>query len=243
MSEIKKTKEYEMFKFREDNRASINWTHVERLAKSIKGRNLLELRPISVNGDMEVIDGQHRLLAAKKLGEGIYYRQDKELTCSDIVIMNVAKSWGVSDYLNYYCKNGYEEYQKLQQFMKTHQITVRVALNITMGCTKIGMRNFKEGKYQFKHDGVDEHLSICWETIDYIKKMNGFSQYTQNSKFWSAMLTLIRHDNFDANKWKENLKKMVERFTSKINKEDYLKLFSEVHNWRNNIKVDFTNAE
>ena len=238
MSVVKKTKDYDLFKFREDNRESINQSHVKRLAESIKARNLLELRPISVNADMEVIDGQHRLLAAKILGVEIYYNQNKTLTPSDIIIMNVAQPWGQSDYLNYYCKNHYPEYLKLQKFMKSHAISIKIALNITMGHTKDAFHNFKNGEYKFNEENFDDHIDICWETIEYIKRMNGYSHYTQSARFWSALLILIRHTNFDANKWRENIKRMVERFTAKARQDDYLRMFMDVYNWRNNVKVD-----
>ncbi len=239
MGEVKSTIEYDLFKFREDNRETITQSHVKRLAESIKARNLLELRPISVNAAMEVIDGQHRLLAAKALGVPIYYHQDKTLQATDIILMNVALTWGQMDYLNHFCKNHYPEYMKLRDFMKAHGITIKIALNITMGHRKDAFAKFKKGEYIFNQEEFGDHIDICWATIDYIKRMNGYSSYTHSARFWSALLILIRHINFDASKWMENLKRMVERFTAKARQDDYLRLFMDVHNWRNNSKVDF----
>lgn len=238
MVAIKKTREYDKFKFREDNRESINQSHVKRLADSIKARNLLELRPISVNADMEVIDGQHRLLAAKMLGTEIYYTQNNALQASDIILMNVSRSWGQSDYLNYYCKNNYPEYIKLKDFMKKNNLNIKIALNITMGQSRQDYFNFKDGSYIFNEENFDKHIDIVWDTIEYIKRMNGASYYTETGKFWGAMLIMIRHTNFDPIRWRENLKRMVERFTAKISREDYLKLLMDVHNWHNKAKVD-----
>ncbi len=212
------TSDYDMFKFREDNRVAIIQSHVQRLADSIKARNLLELRPISVNADMEVMDGQHRLLAAKLLGVPIYYRQDHELQPSDIILMNVAQTWKQSDYLNYYCRNNYPEYVKLKEFMKKNNLSLRIALGITSGHGNSVFSDFKNG--QFK------------------KQMRGFSLYMHTSRFWKALLILVRHTNFNAVKWRENLKKMVERFNSKATQEDYLILLMEVHNWNNKKKVE-----
>lgn len=241
MNEI--TTEYDMFKFRNDNRESINHSHVKRLAESIKARNLLELRPISVNAEMEVIDGQHRLLAAKMLGVPIYYRKSNDLKASDIIIMNISQTWGQGDYLNYYVKNNYPEYIKLQQFMKSHSITIRIALNITMGNKKDAFIKFKLGEFKFNEEDFHNHIDICWETIEYIKRINGFSNYTQSARFWGALLILIRHINFDEAKWRDNLKRMVERFTAKATQDDYLRLFMDVHNWRNTNKLDLVHGE
>ena len=102
---INKTKNYEMFKFREDNRLKIDQSHVNKLINSIQSRNLLDMRPIIVNSDYEILDGQHRLLAAKNLGVEIYYEIEEKLEHKDIILMNVAKSWAVCDYMNYFVKN------------------------------------------------------------------------------------------------------------------------------------------
>jgi len=238
MQDVRMTSEYDQFKFREDNRETITQSHVKRLAASIQARNLLEMRPISVNADMEVIDGQHRLLAAKLLGVPIYYVRNFELTPSDIIIMNVAQTWGQGDYLNYYCKNHYPEYIKLKEFMVENGLSLKIALNISMGCAREMYLNFKDGKFKFNKEHFESYINICWETIEYIRRMNGYSPYTDSARFWGALLILIRHANFDAAKWKDNLSKMVERITAKASKQDYLKMFMEIHNWRNNSKVE-----
>lgn len=238
MSEVKSTTDYDQFKFRTDNRLSINQTHIRRLARSIESRNLLELNPIIVNEDMEVIDGQHRLLAAKSLGTPVFWKKVDHLKNSDIIILNLSQPWGQADYLNHYCKNQYVEYQKLQEFMTKHNITIKIALNITMGHKKDSYVDFKQGLFKFNEEDFANHIDICWNTIDYIKRMNGYSAYTHSTRFWSALLIMIRHVNFDAVKWIDNLKRMVERFTAKARKDDYLRLFMDVHNWRNNAKVD-----
>lgn len=238
MYEIKKTNDYSIFNLRTDNRATINQSHVRRLAESIKSNNLLELQPISVNGNMEIIDGQHRYLAAKSLGVYIYYIQNSQLTASDIITMNVSQPWGQMDYLNYFCINGYPEYLKLAEFMKSHAISIKIALSITMGHKKDSFIKFKQGLYTFNAEDFNQHIDICWETIDYIKKINGYSSYTHSSRFWAALLIMIRHVNFDATKWRENLKRMVERCTAKARQDDYLKMLMDIHNWRNNAKVE-----
>lgn len=241
MSYIKCTTDYDKFKFREDNRASINQSHVRRLAESIKARNLLDQRPIAVNGDMEVIDGQHRLLAAKILGTPIYYVMNDELKASDIILMNISQPWGQMDYLNYYCKNNYPDYMKLKKFMADNGITIKIALNITLGRSKGNYIKYKEGNYKFNEEDFSRDISICWETIETIRKMNGYSNYTNSARFWSALLILIKDANFNADRWRENIKRMSERFTAKARKEDYLRMFMDVHNWRNNNKVDLVN--
>lgn len=233
-----KTKEYEKFIFRDDNREKINVTHVRKLIDSIKARNLLELRPILVNERYEIIDGQHRLLAAKELGVEIYYKMEKGLEAAEVMTMNLTKPWIAGDYLNYYCKHGYQDYIKLKDFMKKNGINLRVALTMIQGESKQKMTLFKQGKFQFNDAPQEKELELCHETIDFIKKMNGFSLYTSSSRFWRALRKLVTHANFDNGKWKENLSKMIERFQAKPTTDDYCRLMMDVYNWRNGNKIN-----
>lgn len=240
---IQKTKNYDMFIFRKDNRAKVDKEHVKRLISSIESRNMLELRPIVVNERMEIIDGQHRLLAAKNLGVEIYYRIEKNLEADDIIKMNIAKSWFQGDYLNFYVYHGYEEYKKLDDFMKKHNLTLKVALNIALGQSKQGYTDFKDGKFKFDDDSLGVELDICWATINYIKKMNGYSVYTESSRFWKALLALIKHPCFIAEKWMLNLNRMVSNCSAKASTKEYITMLTHIYNWRNNTKIDLSETK
>ena len=238
MVKIEKTKDYDMFKYREDNRVKIVQRHVSQLVESIKARNLLELRPITVNQEMEVMDGQHRLEAAKILGVHIYYQVEKSLKPIDIITLNVAKRWTMSDYVNYYSKNGYVEYQKLEKFIKENRITIKVALNICMAGSAIGREKLRLGEYVFEIKDSQQHLDTCWDTINYIKLKNGMSAYTGSSRFWDALLRIIKHEEFDKNKWKKNLEMLVQRIGPKPSEHEYLLCLLDIYNWKNTNKID-----
>jgi hypothetical protein len=187
---------------------------------------------------MEVMDGQHRLMAAKALGVDIYYQIEKSLKPIDIITLNISKRWMMTDYLNYYCKNGHIEYQKLEKFMKENQITIKVALNICMGGSIVRREGFRLGEYVFEMKDSVEDLDVCWDTINYIKLKNGFSQYTTSSRFWSALLRMIKHEAFDKEKWMKNLEILVQRLNPKPSEKEYLTAFLDIYNWRNVNKID-----
>ncbi len=240
---IKKTKDYDMFVFRADNREKIDHTHVKKLQESIQSRNMLQLAPIIVNDKMEVIDGQHRLLAAKALGVEIFYREEKKMDCADIIRMNISKSWRAADYLNFYCQHNYEEYKKLATFMKKNNVSLKVAMTIGMGQAHLVFEDFRMGNFKFPDECLDMELDICWDTINYIKKINGFSPYTSASRFWKAMLKLFKHPDFDANKWRSNMKQMIDNFAAKAKHEHYVHMFEHIYNWRNTKKIKLTDKE
>lgn len=239
---IKHTKDYDIFKLRPDNR-KIDPIHVKKLGESIFARNMLDLEPILVNQKMEIIDGQHRLMAAKQLGIEIYYKIDNNMNPEDIIRLNIAKNWGQSDYLNFYCQQGYTHYLKLKEFMDKNQLGLRLALNICIGKEQIPHKEFREGKFQFEKDFESAELDCVKETIRLIKKSNGFSPYTDSIKFWGAMLKMIRQPNFEMAKWYANLPKMSDQFSIKATEKGYISVLARVYNYRNDFKINFTGEE
>lgn len=237
MDKIEKTMDYDQFIFRDDNRHKIMESHIELLVESIQQRNLLDVHPILVNEAFEVIDGQNRLKAAQRLGLPIYYIQKEGLVATDVIVMNVQKSWILEDYLNFYRKNDYPEYKKLESFINQFRLSVTVGLKITCGKTRQALKDFRAGKFVLNFENLDKELEICLDVIDYLKRIKGFCQWTTTAKFWSALLRMIRSKDFNEAKWKINLRKMIERVEQKISEEDYLKMFVEVHNWHNDNKI------
>lgn len=238
---ILKTKDYDMFVFRADNRQEINQSHVNRLIDSIQSRNLLEYRPIDVNQDMEIIDGQHRLLAAKKLNVEIYYQIKNDLKASDIIIMNVSKNWIMLDYLNFYCKNGYPDYIKLKEFMDKNKVNLHVVFNVLIGKTKQNYQDFKNGKYVFHEEITENAFSICWETLDYIKKIKGYQTFVTSARFWSAIVRLASNEEFDPKKWKINLTKLIDKVGPRVNLEAYYEMLKDIYNYKNKNKINSNN--
>ena len=229
---IQKTKDYSMFKLREDNKERIKQAHVDRIRKSIESRNLLDLRPIVINEKFEILDGQHRYLAAKSLGVELFYIVKKELEANDIIIMNIAKPWVLTDYLNFYCKNEKQEYLKLKEFISQNELNIKTALNITIGRAEQALDDFRSGNYTFTKEVLKEEIDTCKETIGLIRKNNGFSPYLDSARFWKALIKLIRHPDFNAERWFSNLKRMTERFVAKVNINEYLRIIQYVYNYR-----------
>lgn len=239
---IKSTTDYSMFKMREDNRVKICKRHIEKLKTSIKMRNLLQFTPITVNKDMEVMDGQHRLVSAQELGVPIYYKIVEDLTGHDIIRLNVSKSWASMDYLHYYVKNDYCEYKKLQEFMKKSDLPIKVALTLTMSNTEKSYAAFREGNYKFIDENLVTVLEICRGTIDYLRRMNGSHSYLSSAKFWRCLVKLVQHSEFNLKRWEKNISKFTHKFCSKATSADYDRLLMEVHNYRNQNKIDISDS-
>ncbi len=239
MIELKTTKDYGLFKIRDDNRADIKRKDIERIKASMRIKNMLPTKPIDVNGNMEIIDGNHRYMAARELGLEITYRLDKTLKATDILLLNISRSWGREDYMNFYVKHGYEQYILLKEFMDREGVSLNVALNLNDGRGGRLVQLFKDGKFVFKLAERSTMIKNCWDTINYIKKMNGSmnTTFASSVRFWKALIKFVTHADFDEKKWQVNLERMVGRITAKVSHEEYYAMLIEIYNYRNNNKI------
>lgn len=171
MKHIKKTNDFELFKFRQDNRV-ISASHVKKLINSIKKQNLLSLSPIIVNSNFEVVDGQHRLEAARELNIDIYYLIDDEFSSESMIILNTnQKKWTANDYLKYWVDHGNDHYIKFENTSKKHNWRYFTTLSILSCYSKETVEKFKKGEFIYPEDDetkkfVDFYLkfqSICIE--------------------------------------------------------------------------------
>src|SRR5688572_7627006 len=118
--EIYTTKDYSKFKIIVANR-EINKEHVRKLARSIKKKNLLFVRPLIVNDRMELIDGQHRLAACEQIGETIFYIKAGGLTKDDIAVLNTAqKNWTRLDFINFFAIEGVKEFKDISRLINKY---------------------------------------------------------------------------------------------------------------------------
>src|SRR6056297_1959576 len=128
MSYIKTKSSREVNKVYETNDLSVfnqikgnrppNPQHIRRLCDSIKRNGILQ-NPIIVNEKMDVIDGQHRLLAAKEANSKVYYIVVEGYKLSEVQILNLnQKNWTKKDFLEGYADMGIEPYVKLRNFSR-----------------------------------------------------------------------------------------------------------------------------
>lgn len=114
---IHKTTDYTIFS-QDDYQREISERHVKKLMIAIKENNRLHLHPLIVCRHerslikFKVVDGAHRLRAAKNLTLPIYYVIDEKPLPSSIITDQVQKSWGLPDYMFHYIKLGSKDYLK-----------------------------------------------------------------------------------------------------------------------------------
>lgn len=178
-SKIESTKDYEKFKFILGNRSVLR-THVNNLIESISQCNLLHVNPIIVNENFHVIDGQHRLLAAKQLDIEIYYMiiesGDSEL--NQIHHLNKhSKNWSTKEYVESHAALGdagsiaiLKTCKQLQSSYKHFLVTVPMLVRMVIG------HFFKQQRDEIVNNGFKKYeqqtFKTCCDVTRYIETMD-----------------------------------------------------------------------
>lgn len=235
---IQATKDYSIFKKQDCNR-EISTGNLNKIISSIKAKNLLEFRPIIVNQNMEVIDGQHRLEAAKHLGVDIWYKVDHSSQIEDIILLNTnQKKWNLPDYLNYYLNTGRVEYDKLKRFMDSQKIDLRTALRLLGSSDPNNATKFRAGTYKFPPE--ETHLMINARANHYNEIRDIISTHRINgkaicskSKFLDALMSFIRIEEMDYAIFKERISNNLEKVRICATYTEYFEMLKKIYNFRN----------
>ena len=117
VGKIYETRDYDAFSF----------LHFNRNAKPRK--DLLDalekygkfFEPIIVNEDLEVLDGQHRLLSAKFKGVPINFYIVDDVTAKQVIksVNTERKNWSVREYVDFYARLGDENYKVLKEHLES----------------------------------------------------------------------------------------------------------------------------
>lgn len=221
-NEINYSDQYDQFKFRSDNRP-LNVSHVFALTRSIKENGLQ--KPITVDENLVILDGQHRFTALKNLGHQIaYFTANSKMT--NIIEMNtVRRNWQLADYLNHYFQKEVNSYVKIMSLVDEFQGFSVPAIVKAVGCTPAA---FKKGQLQ-----VDETNYITAERIlSGCNDMTWFSGRTATS-FIAALAQINRIELFDLDKFFE---KADHYKSSKIyhcgSRSEYLRMIETLWNFK-----------
>jgi len=172
------TSNYDKFKPFFLNR-SIQKRNLENIKHSLQKDNLLNLNPIIVTSDFEILDGQHRFEAAKQLSLPIHYIQMPKAELKDLVKMLITfnyslSKWGPFQFSELYCKLEYPEYLKFKKFQEEFNLDIHTALPLYRLREKRRNINeiFRRGEFFF-HDQekIYEFMKNGIEFLDTMKEL------------------------------------------------------------------------
>ena len=159
------TRNYARFQMMPGNR-EFSEAKVRDLSGRIKAHNMLAAFPIlcvEVDGVLKVVDGQHRLAAARALGVEIHYIVVKDVTTDDVRLINGGQHpWQTRDYLRHFCDIGRKDYAQVAEFCGASKIgLMTAAVMLSNGTTTSGeaTRRFREGSFKVSNMDRAEQVS------------------------------------------------------------------------------------
>lgn len=248
VNKVYKTNDLSIFKQIGGNRVP-NPQHIKRLKTSILQNGML-CNPILVNEKMEVIDGQHRLLASKEAKSFIFYIILKDYSLSEVHTLNLnQKNWTKKDFMDGYADMGIESYIRLKEFVKNNDdynfsdcisfcsnvsgnnYTI-AQLNRTVNPELSIMQVFENGTWK----GNDFVLAQEW--ADKIRLIKPYYLGYNKTTFVKTMIGLFKNDLFDYSEFMHKIRLQPKALVDCANIEQQRLLIEEIYNYRSRKKIN-----
>ena len=238
VNKVYKTDDLSIFKQINGNRVP-NLQHIKRLADSIRVYGM-KCNPILVNERMEVIDGQHRLMAAIEAGSFVYYIIINGYSLDEVHTLNLnQKNWTKKDFLQAYANMNIQPYVKLNNFVdKNDDFTLPVCIAFCNNTTDSSHNRLGENKTSFEDgtwEGKDFDLAQDW--ANRIRMIKPYYKGYNNSSFVGTMITLFRNENFDFNEFMHKLRIQPTALVDCVNREQYKTLIEDIYNYKSRNKI------
>lgn len=242
MNNIEKTNDYNKFKYLTGNRP-IDKGHIKRLKISINKNNQLNLHPIIVNSDYEIIDGQHRFEVAKEMQIEIYYIKSDTINDEHLIECNVnQKLFQVENYIDFFAvKEKNPEYIQLKDMLKATSLKPKALITLILGVINNSLLEFlKTGKFKFPQNQepleiVDFYLDFMSYTKD--KRISPTSMFS-NHNFTRAFRWLHKTSGFNSETFFKKLDLRWFDLKPKRNSEEWYELLISIYNFKNQTKIE-----
>lgn len=235
MSQIQSTTDYDKFQEIVSNR-EVDDKHVKHLVASIRERNLLAMNPILVNSDHEVIDGQHRLAAAKLLQLPIFYVVADDVRESDIQRINShMKNWGTMDYINYWTVKKQPGFNILSSMIAKHShIPLSSMMQLLSSDFKRDVKALKNGYVDISCKDVAEEVIAMLRDFRNI----GF-EFAFVGQFITAVAQVNEVEGYEHAKMLRKIEMQPRSLVKCVNVKQYKRMLEEIYNYREHTKLRF----
>lgn len=249
VNKVYKTSDLSIFKSIHGNRVP-NLQHIKRLVHSIRNHGM-KCNPILVNEKLEVIDGQHRLMAAKQAETFVYYIVINGYSLNEVHTLNLnQKNWAKQDFMDGYANMGVQSYLKLKKFIEknddfTFTDCINMCSNISGCISALSQKhrrnsdktfNVKEVFEEGTWVGKDFELAQDW--ANKIRMIKPYYNSYYRSVFVGTMIMLLQNDKFDFNEFMHKVRLQPTALVDCANREQYKKLIEDIYNYKSRNKVN-----
>ena len=238
IGKVYKTDDLSIFKILDGNR-SVEKAREKKIHDSIVKNGYIHC-PIIVNEKMEVIDGQGRLEALKKLGMPAEYIIFEGLTIKECIALNVYQtSWSFIDYIESYADRGDKSYEFLLHLInKYKELNAAICINAITGFASNNGGQFakrlKAGEFRCTGEEYERADDLLKYVMRFIKPIKNFRKGNINYICFAIMFAYQLED--------VNKDMLVDKFERYYGMDDIpqfndmngaLKILTTIYNRRN----------
>jgi hypothetical protein len=234
VNEIFRTSDYEKFKLLNGNRKR-SQKKINTLAKKMKKHGWLETVEITVNQYFQVIDGQHRLEAAKIAGIPVLYKIVEDAGLNEVIKTNSGSSnWTIKDHIPSQINLGNKNIILLDQMMKQFpELTLSICQMMITQTNKNPDRELVEtGEWEIG----DYNKGILW--CENLMSLKPHFEGYKITVFVRAMIDLLNNPNFDFQEFFHKVKLRPTMLVRCGKKEQYIALVEEIYNYKRTGKIN-----
>jgi hypothetical protein len=220
-------------------------------------------QPIIINERNEIIDGQHRLEACRRLEIPVKYLVDPGATINHVISANiVGKKWTLIDYIKRFVAENNEHYIKLYDFL----IEAKAAGIGTSSALQIVRQGYRDRTYYMYDDGkvrihgsgnkgkrlyaIGNDLNLghfempkseeVQKRFEKVLLFRHFHFYARG-RFVQALLQVMRIEEFDVKRLYKQAQRYPSRFTNEPDTDSFVAMFENVYNYRMQNKLPLVN--
>lgn len=229
-----KTYEYEVFKRVLGNRDTEE-CHSMKLANMLTKKQY-EI-PILVNENLEVIDGEHRLMAIRWLAEHmdiklpVYFNVQCGTTGEDAMILNLvgSRNWKLKDYVVSEVLKGNKECELFMTMLKKYNLGLPTNMVHVIAFVKGVVPSKITKQIKDKTLRIADSCATLVNVLEEISLFNNFSGYT-STKFLKAVLMLMKCDKYNHSQMISKWNRLGTEFKKQKNDIEYLNALVDVYN-------------
>lgn len=226
------TENYSKFKHLNGNRPT-NRRHIENIKKSIEEEDL-EIA-IEVNENMEILDGQHTIIAREELGLPIHYVIKEGFGLRQAQRRNtIKKNWSPNDFVSGYSDMGKLDYKIYQNFRDKYNFTHETAIQILTGNSsrEETVTKFRDGKLKISN------IHSATVTADKLMAIEPYYDNFRRRSFIQCMLAVMNHPEFDYSVFLHKLSMQPTALKDCPTVKAYTELVEEIYNYCNRKKLN-----
>ena len=228
---LEKTKDYSLFSTNHEQRP-IDHCHVKRIGENIKHVGFLPSKPIQCykkGAKLIVVDGHHRLEAAKSVGAEVFYVIESDRCQQTMAAENfLVKKWGGIDFVRLYASRGNKNYQLLLHYQdRGIPVNMAASMMINNGAgSGNANKTIQNGTFKVKTTDQIEQVDAI------IQEFSDKAPACKSRPFISAISKCILWDGFSYDTFVRRMRENSVMLEKTSNEEQILTQIEAIYNYR-----------